>query len=412
LRFGVFGKSAGFIQRTDDSNVGSNSFFGLESGLLTFATNGHSNSFFGDDAGRSNFIGDDNSFFGRDAGYSSTASGNSFFGSNAGAENTTGTLNSYFGYLAGWTGDTSLANSFFGDNTGVFTSGRYNSFFGQDLDSFDGSGNTLIGQGADVSYSYRDNATAIGYKAEVSDSNTLVLGGTTGINGNTVYMKAGIGTSSPATNLEVISGPGVALRLTSEGENQSLEFKRYYFAGSSVDYRIKNDGYLTIERSQDDFQTNVSYYEFTANHFRPHYDDYRNLGSSGFRWSEVWAVNGTIQTSDERDKKDIRELGPALATITQLQPVSFRWRNEETDKGREHIGFLAQDLQQVIPQVVIDHEWVENEATGENEWTPTERLGVNYAEIIPVLVKALQEQKEMLEQLQQENRVIREELER
>jgi hypothetical protein len=413
LRFRVFGKSAGFIQRTDDGTVGSNTFFGLESGLLTATANCRANSFFGDDAGRSNINGDHNSFFGNNAGYTNTASDNSFFGSNAGYFNTSGSMNSYFGKMAGLAGDTCNANSFFGENAGAGNHGSFNSFFGQNtgLTNVAGSGNTLIGQGADVSSPGLNNATAIGYKAVVSASNTIVLGGTTGLDGSTIETKVGIGTSAPDTKLEVRGGPNVALRLTSEGNDQSVEFLRD-FTGSSTDFKIKNNGNLTIVRSLDDFQTNTDLCEFTGNNFRPSVDNNYNLGSSSYRWTEVWAVNGTIQTSDERDKKDIRPLGPVLASVSQLQPVSFHWKNEEMDKGREHIGFLAQDLQQVIPQVVIDHEWAENPATGEKEWVPSERLGVSYSEIIPVLVKAIQEQQEIIEKLQQENRMIREELEK
>jgi len=50
------------------------------------------------------------------------------------------------------------------------------------------------------------------------------------------------------------------------------------------------------------------------------------------------------------------------------------------------IGFLAQELRKVIPEVVVGDESKEN-------------LAVNYIEIIPVLVKAIQEQQQQIDQL-------------
>ena len=90
-----------------------------------------------------------------------------------------------------------------------------------------------------------------------------------------------------------------------------------------------------------------------------------------------------------------------LGLIGQLNPVSFRWK-EDHDQGRLHTGFIAQELQEVVPHLVIDHEWQEIPDTGEREWVETEHLGVNYSELIPILTKAIQEQQEMIEALEEE----------
>jgi hypothetical protein len=55
-----------------------------------------------------------------------------------------------------------------------------------------------------------------------------------------------------------------------------------------------------------------------------------------------------ITTSDARMKKNILPLESSLEKINKLQGVSFDWRD-----GRGDIGFLAQDVQQVVPEAVV-----------------------------------------------------------
>ncbi len=411
LRFRVFGKPAGFIQRTDDNNVGSNTFFGLEAGLNTVLVTGYANSFFGDDAGRANTTGSYNSFFGSNAGFTNTSDGNSFFGYNSGYFNSSGAYNTFMGNNAGLSNNGGSYNVFVGDNSGsANTSGDDNSFFGAStgrFTNFSGSGNTLIGSGADVSTEDLDNATAIGYNALVSQSNSLVLGGTTAVGGGTIETYVGIGTSAPDTKLEVKGSNGVAIRISSPGEGQNLELLD---ENTGTDFRMNNSGTLVIQRSTDDFANVTEIAEFTGAAFRPATDNAISLGGGSFRWTDVWSVNGSIQTSDIREKKDIQTMDQALHLIDALHPVTFRWDDETIDLGKEHFGFIAQELQQVIPQVVFSQERREDPGTGAIEWVSSERLGVNYSEIIPLLVKAMQEQQAMIDELREENKRILEQL--
>lgn len=50
------------------------------------------------------------------------------------------------------------------------------------------------------------------------------------------------------------------------------------------------------------------------------------LGQNGFRWSAVWAANGTIQTSDPRTKKDISDSVLGLDFINALRPVQYKFK--------------------------------------------------------------------------------------
>jgi hypothetical protein len=188
----------------DANTTGSyNSFFGGEVGREN--TTGGGNSFFGAYSGEANKTGTENAFFGLETGNSNTASRNSFFGAWAGYLNTTASDNSLFGHRAG-IGSTGANNSFFGSNTGVNnTLGFANSFFGKDAgtNNTTGSTNTIIGAFANPTVGSLNNATAIGFAAQVSQSNSLVLGSMKNVNGATDDTNVGIGTPAPPFRLTV-----------------------------------------------------------------------------------------------------------------------------------------------------------------------------------------------------------------
>ena len=129
----------------------------------------------------------------------------------------------------------------------------------------------------------------------------------------------------------------------------------------------------------------------------PEIDATRDLGSSALRWNTVFAANGITNTSDAREKEKIAPISYGLKELLLLQPKSYSWKNKQIDNGSTHLGFIAQDLKEIVPEVVVDKEWKNLDENGNKEWVATERLGVNYAEIIPVLVKAIQEQQVIIE---------------
>lgn len=80
-------------------------------------------------------------------------------------------------------------------------------------------------------------------------------------------------------------------------------------------------------------------------------------------------------SSDERLKEDIKSIDPplALAKVERMRPVSYRWR----DVGRVDVGFIAQEMQQVVPEVIVK--------------MPNEYLGIDYPKLTSMLAGAVQE---------------------
>ena len=113
----------------------------------------------------------------------------------------------------------------------------------------------------------------------------------------------------------------------------------------------------------------------------------------------AWVTSGAWSGSDIRWKKDITPLSVAssLDKIMQLNPVSFDWRTDEFPNmhfsSSTQIGFIAQDVEKIIPEVVT---------TDNNGYK-----GISYERIAPVLTAALQEQQKQIEELKAENRDIK-----
>lgn len=93
-----------------------------------------------------------------------------------------------------------------------------------------------------------------------------------------------------------------------------------------------------------------------------------------------------VHVSDKRLKKDIKPLSVGLNELLKIQPVDYKWkRNSSPDRG-----FIAQDLYKVYPNAV------QPSITDDPKEEP---WGVMADKLIPLLVKSIQEQQEIIENL-------------
>ena len=149
---------------------------------------------------------------------------------------------------------------------------------------------------------------------------------------------------------------------------------------------------------------------FITGNLHPIADVGHRLGQSSNRWSIVYARDGVVTTSDKNLKKNIEKLNYGLSDVMKLEPVQFQWNSGEDQEGLR-LGFLAQDLLDVIPDVVVTHEYDHDPNDGTYTKKSVEKLGVRYAEIIPVLTSAIQEQQLTFTQQKQELKDLKYELE-
>ena len=107
----------------------------------------------------------------------------------------------------------------------------------------------------------------------------------------------------------------------------------------------------------------------------------------------ISAVNTTISSlSDERVKENIRDLDDGLDKILQLQPRKFDWKEGQGRDISNDRGFIAQEFEQVFPDMIEG--WKDKAPEGEEPYK-----AVN-ANLIPTLVKAIQEQQETITALE------------
>jgi hypothetical protein len=128
-------------------------------------------------------------------------------------------------------------------------------------------------------------------------------------------------------------------------------------------------------------------------------DNDRDLGAAIYRWDDVYATNGTIQTSDQNEKQDIEALSEAeqrVAVAAKGLLRKFRWIDSVEEKGddaRIHFGIIAQDLQAAFEAegldagryaMFINSTWTDEE-TGEER----SRMGVRYNQLLAFIIAAI-----------------------
>jgi hypothetical protein len=131
---------------------------------------------------------------------------------------------------------------------------------------------------------------------------------------------------------------------------------------------------------------------FTGDSFNP--SSNMNLGGSSNFWYRLYAntaylTNQPVITSDERFKINVKNLDLMTDRLKLLRPVTYNFNADDpkitSDPliNKVQFGFLAQELQKVFPEMVVQRE----DGT----------LGITYTELIPVLVQALKEQQEQID---------------
>jgi len=106
------------------------------------------------------------------------------------------------------------------------------------------------------------------------------------------------------------------------------------------------------------------------------------VSEEGFR-----LLTGSV--SDYRLKEDKQDFD-ALEVVSSITAYDFAWKGT----GSREYGFMAHEIQQSLPYMVTGHK----DQVDESGQPVIQR--VNYAKLTPILLKAIQQQQEMIEKLQ------------
>jgi hypothetical protein len=161
----------------------------------------------------------------------------------------------------------------------------------------------------------------------------------------------------------------------------------------------------------------ASYVAVASDRMRASANDTYYLGDSTYRWKAVYAVNGTIQTSDRNQKKNIETLDQKYVELfDKLLPVSFMFNDAESD--RTHIGFISQDVKAAMDEVGLtdldfagfcrdiltewDEENQEERVVLDDDGEPIYRYSLRYTEFIALNSHMIQINKQKIQSLQNE----------
>jgi hypothetical protein len=107
----------------------------------------------------------------------------------------------------------------------------------------------------------------------------------------------------------------------------------------------------------------------------------------------IFATSTTISAiSDIRFKENVRDLNVGLAEVMALKPRLYDWKEGKGQDIKNARGFIAQEFEEVFPDLI--DEWKDPAPEGEDPYKSVR------ADLIPVLVKAIQEQQAIIIQLQ------------
>ena len=101
---------------------------------------------------------------------------------------------------------------------------------------------------------------------------------------------------------------------------------------------------------------------------------------------DVDNTGSLARTSSIELKKDVTPINYGLNQILQINPINFNWIDEDKYGNENENGFIAEDVMNVIPNVVG------SDAHG---------LFMDYKKLIPILTKAIQEQQILIKALEQ-----------
>ena len=128
-------------------------------------------------------------------------------------------------------------------------------------------------------------------------------------------------------------------------------------------------------------------------------DNNTDLGGGTIRFDDIYATNGTIQTSDQNEKQDI-----ASATTKELNVAkklsalfkTFKWKDkvaEKGDKARPHTGIIAQEVQSAFSSEGLDasnYGLFTSDTWTNDDGKEQTRLGVRYPELFSFIFSSIE----------------------
>jgi hypothetical protein len=272
------------------------------------------------------------------------------------------------------------------------------------LPSADGSSNQVLrtngsgvlswvtsGSGTVTSVSGTGTVSGLSLSGTVTTSGNLTLGGTLSLTSGDITSGLGFTPYSNTNPSGFVTSSGSVAFATSAGSASTatnlsggtLTTSSYSLLSSSSLVAIGNSsGQGVFVNGSGSFSSSI--------------DNTMSCGTSGFRWTTVYATTGTINTSDANQKQQIQNLTEvefAVATELKSKVKTFKFNDAVTAKGlnaRKHVGWIAQDVQTAFANHGLNANdygmFCSDEIDGKIQ------LGVRYEELL-TFISAAEDQK-------------------
>jgi len=243
-------------------------------------------------------------------------------------------------------------------------------------------------------------------------------GGNAGITCSTDIRAAGASFGNDANTI-TMSYESAGAYVTSRGANTStrgtlgLSVNRSNGAAGISGVWVANDGYLNVGKTDSDYETDGCHFITSGTYNGTMYSTLNSSGGSSYHlrdstndaWRFYVEINGTISAtstsisslSDERLKENIKDLEIGLDEIMALKPRRFDWKEGQGNKQKNVAGFIAQEVEPILPDLIGDfmHDDLDDAKS------------VKMGDMIPTLVKAIQEQQTQIDALQSEIKTLK-----
>jgi hypothetical protein len=151
-----------------------------------------------------------------------------------------------------------------------------------------------------------------------------------------------------------------------------------------------------------------------------------NVGATGFyvnnsSWRAYWDANATLlnygdviaYASDKRLKNNIKNIPNALSKVLSINGVNYNWDLVECNKwgfnpNESDVGVIAQEVQEVLPEAVKFAPFDRDPIKGTDSISGKDYLTVQYDKLIPLLIEAIKEQQQQINELSSEIKILKE----
>jgi len=217
-----------------------------------------------------------------------------------------------------------------------------------------------------------------------------------------------VGKTNTTANVAGTEIEGSGTIVSTRDNNTNIFLNRVTSTGNLMEFRFNNapkgilgtDGssnmYFACERGAGIAVSDQELIPTNANGALT--DNFMDVGHPTYRFDDVRATNGTIQTSDRNEKNTITDSDLGIDFIKRLTPKSYIFNG----KTRTHYGLIAQDVETVLTDINKPTSgfagFIKDDISEEQDGSEY-RYGLRYTEFVAPLIQAVKDQQATIDAL-------------